>query len=854
MIPVSLRIKNFMSYGENLPPIDFTRFKVAVMVGENGNGKSAIWDAITWCLWNRARGVDAGGKGVDDLVRLGADEMEVEFTFLLEGHLYRVIRKRKKGSHSILEFHMLDGNAPKVLTCDRISDTQEKINKIIKLDYETFIRSSFIPQNKAGIFTEDSPNDRKKVLGEVLGLGIYDELEEKAKEYMNRYERELAEKRNEVIRISEEIAKKELYINEKIAFEEKLGLLNDKRKDIEEKIAQKNLLISNMEANINILKAYQEDLAKKESEHVELNKRIADISEKIGKMEKAIQNKGTIDLQYEKLLQLRAIRDELNKKAIEYYRLISEQGKCEALIKNKKEMKLDEINRIKQEISKRSTLISEMPQLEKNIIDFTNRLKVIDEIEKQRDELLSKKDLVNKRISEIQSELIFLEGRLKELSDKYRKLEKTGSQCPICDSELTDDKKKLLLDETQKEGRIIKNRVQELNNELINKKQEISEADKKIRQYEAEIKKRADILSEYHRAEARLQNISNIQKELEGLKEHLQKLEEEFSNDEYLKEEKNLLKDILQKIKELGYDKEEHEQINLEIQKLSEIEEKKKQLEEWENDLKVETKTLEDLKIRLKEKEEDIGRLRNSISNLLNSVKGFEIIKREYEELKRDLEDNSKAILELTSRIAVLEDNIKKLETLEREMSKIMQEIQDLEKELVYYKTLKEAFSKKGIQALIIENAIPELEDEANRILYKITDGKLNVRFVTQKGTKKGDIVETLDIIISDELGERKYEMYSGGEAFRINFAIRVALSKLLAKRAGAKLQTLVIDEGLGSQDDRGRERLMEVIKAIQDDFEKVILITHISELKDVFPARIEVTKTSNGSLVNVVT
>ena len=126
----------------------------------------------------------------------------------------------------------------------------------------------------------------------------------------------------------------------------------------------------------------------------------------------------------------------------------------------------------------------------------------------------------------------------------------------------------------------------------------------------------------------------------------------------------------------------------------------------------------------------------------------------------------------------------------------------------------------------------------------------MSFRFETQreyKSNKREDLRETLDMVISDSLGERDYEMFSGGEAFRVNFAIRLALSKVLARRAGARLQTLVIDEGFGSQDAEGRQRLIEAINLVQDDFAKILVITHLEELKDVFPTRIEVEKTPQG-------
>ncbi len=166
------------------------------------------------------------------------------------------------------------------------------------------------------------------------------------------------------------------------------------------------------------------------------------------------------------------------------------------------------------------------------------------------------------------------------------------------------------------------------------------------------------------------------------------------------------------------------------------------------------------------------------------------------------------------------------------------------------FKDLAQAFGKKGIQAMLIEMAIPEIETEANKLLARMTDNRMHVKMETQRETKKGDVMETLDINISDELGTRNYEMFSGGEAFRIDFAIRIALSKLLARRAGAPLPTLIIDEGFGTQDSTGIEKIKEAITSIQDDFEKILVITHIADFKDAFPMRIEVVKTPEGSTI----
>ena len=77
-------------------------------------------------------------------------------------------------------------------------------------------------------------------------------------------------------------------------------------------------------------------------------------------------------------------------------------------------------------------------------------------------------------------------------------------------------------------------------------------------------------------------------------------------------------------------------------------------------------------------------------------------------------------------------------------------------------------------------------------------------------------------------------------------------VSKLLARRSGAQLRTLIIDEGFGSQDGQGRDRLVEAIRGIENDFERVLVITHLQELKDVFPVRIDVVKTASGTQLAV--
>ena len=129
MIPVNLKLSNFTSYSENIPELDFSKFHLAAISGANGAGKSSILDAITWALWGWSR----SGDSADQLIRLGAEEMQVDFSFDLDGSEFTVKRKRTKkgGGTTALEFWSTKNN----LTEGTIKATQEKIISTLHLSF-----------------------------------------------------------------------------------------------------------------------------------------------------------------------------------------------------------------------------------------------------------------------------------------------------------------------------------------------------------------------------------------------------------------------------------------------------------------------------------------------------------------------------------------------------------------------------------------------------------------------------------------------------------------------------------------------------------------------------------------------
>jgi len=230
----------------------------------------------------------------------------------------------------------------------------------------------------------------------------------------------------------------------------------------------------------------------------------------------------------------------------------------------------------------------------------------------------------------------------------------------------------------------------------------------------------------------------------------------------------------------------------------------------------------------------------------------LEQLKIEYLVREREVMRLAQVLTNANQRLGGARQTLENLVNVRERLKAIDIELDEVRFTRGLYTQLQTAFSKKGVPAMMIETALPELEIEANRLLARMTDGRMHVALKTQRATQAGDTTETLDIDISDELGTRSYDLYSGGEAFRINFALRIALSKMLARRAGAQLRTLFIDEGFGTQDEDGRARLVEAINVVQDDFDLILVITHIDELRDSFPVHIVIEKTPNGSAISV--
>src|SRR4030043_23238 len=247
MIPTRLALKNFMCYRDNVPPLSFDSIHVACLCGDNGKGKSAIFDALTWALWGKS-----GARNDDDLIHLGQSEMEIELEFISSEQRYRVLRKhikkpsKTRAGQTILELQISNNGAFRPISGNSLVQTQQKIIEILNLDYDTFKNSAFLRQGHADEFSIKRPGERKEILANILGLSHYDELETKAKELAGDRRTEAAKFENTINEIGLQLEAKPKYDDDIRKTQNEISQLEEKRKieeaDISNLREQKNSL------------------------------------------------------------------------------------------------------------------------------------------------------------------------------------------------------------------------------------------------------------------------------------------------------------------------------------------------------------------------------------------------------------------------------------------------------------------------------------------------------------------------------------------------------------------------------------------------------------------------------------
>ena len=354
MIPVTLRLKNFMSYGEAAPVLDFELFHVACLSGRNGQGKSALLDAMTWALWGEARKSSGSHKPDDDLVRIGEREMQVEFVFDIEGERYRIVRSYRrsvsgKSSKPNLELHLLERGQGEYrpLTAASMRETQEQIDHVVGLDYDTFINSAFLLQGRSDEFTKKRPSERKEILARILNLSRYDRLYELAAGKDRDARKAIEQADLDIQRLTQALESEPEWKAQHAQVE---AQIRDERTHLDALRADEKGLterLADLEARAREAVGLRQALDTLYARVAQLEQDAQDLQTRIAQAENLIAQRDAIQHDHERYLALQKERDELDTKN-ELFRGIEKQiERCERELKDRKndlERQLDKLD------------------------------------------------------------------------------------------------------------------------------------------------------------------------------------------------------------------------------------------------------------------------------------------------------------------------------------------------------------------------------------------------------------------------------------------------------------------------------------------------------------------------------
>jgi exonuclease SbcC len=852
MIPVSIELAGFLSYRDPVE-IDFTGFDLACISGQNGAGKSSILDAMTWALFGRAR------KHDESVINLASETAQVAFIFKYESNLYRVVRTNPRGKTSAVEFHLHEGGngSWRPLTESSLRETDQKIADILRLDYETFINAAFFLQGDADQFTQHNPSERKRILSQILNLGIWEDFRKMTFQKRRDCESEITRVEGRASEIRSELSEED----------QRRWQLDVLEKDL----AESEKARTNMEQELIEMEQYHQSIADQAQITEDLDQQVEGKQLKLEKLrEKLIPRTKEQESFYEVMdaeVQIEkdfseweedkrnlAVLDQTAQKFLAEER---ERQKPLAEITSEKarlEQELENLEAEKAAVENSSTRITSMEEfleeLAAETVEVEEKIEVLEQKRKQLEQ-------AQQNLADARAENPILFEEMKKLEKRIQELDEAGGvDCPLCGQPMPKKERKELVSELKAQGKEMGDRYRENKQILSGAEDQVHSLKEEIKVFAAVNKKLRTLSTEQEKLNLEITRLTSQKEEwAKKGKKRLKEIQKHLEDKTFAPEAHKALAKIDKELKSIGYDPAEHDRTRKKVEEGKTCQAEMQELEKAKAALAPLERDIADITDAIKSERKELDELSQTLKGSIGMLEDLKTHSPDLKKAKKDLLSLKEQENILQREVGAAQQKVSVLKTQKERLDALDQELSSFREKIRLHKQLEEAFGKNGVPALLIEQALPMIELKANEILGRLSNGAMSIQFITQREYKdktRTDLKETLDIQIQDRAGIRDYEMFSGGESFRINFAIRLALSHVLAQRAGARLQTLVIDEGFGSQDEIGRQRLTEAITLVKDDYKKILVITHIDALKDTFSTQLVVEKTPTGSVVSV--
>lgn len=215
-------------------------------------------------------------------------------------------------------------------------------------------------------------------------------------------------------------------------------------------------------------------------------------------------------------------------------------------------------------------------------------------------------------------------------------------------------------------------------------------------------------------------------------------------------------------------------------------------------------------------------------------------------ELQATIKTINHDISAINVRIGSNEAKLEQHAARKKEAESIKADIKQKHDDSAVYDALTKACGRDGIPQLIVDSAMPHLQDIMFDMMSEI-DGKWTIRVATQRETGKGTIQERIDILVDDGEDERDISTYSGGEMNLLSTIIRIAFSILQAERSGKGLKVLVLDEAMYFADHEYSDAFMRMLKKLPKYFNQIFVISHSEFVLSSIQDKIFFARTTSG-------
>ncbi len=819
MRPLTLELKNFGSYQSEV--LSFDDFDIAVISGESGSGKSTIPDAIIWALYGRSERESVLSHAADEK----KDNVEVALQFELDGQIYEINRKR--GGKSDLTLYSIDEDGEKKnISAKGIKAVDAQIQELLGMDYQTFRLTAFVPQDGVTTFAGLGPAERKRFLEQFLDTSVWNKCIEKAKA-----EESVILCRKAVL--DSEIKKCAALLDEENSV---AGDVNDCRMKLEN--SEKDLLALSREIDAltaqkikdefegkNIRRIYDNCLLQSNSLRADINAISADLKTLKTDTENVSAPSRSLD-------EIRSDIDAMHEAERRYSRFLMRLKESELTEKQLTEQQTAAAEKAQSYAAALEKIQSDISILQTELETAKEKIGRLDSAESNRGKVLG-------RLSENEAMLRILKKDLAELDEREKSITGSEGKCPVCGSEMTEEHRTKLLLEIAVAKAENQTRTEAAFREQSGLKTDVLQLEAEIAKGKSEREKFVSLSGEIGQKESSAQQTQKM----------LSEILEEIVEKDYaarISSEKAARAKLEIAMNDCGYSE----------TKLNELRDEEKNAAEYEKYLRSEQKRKEEIKqleALLASKQKDAEQMNKALSEAENALDSFceTYAERDYQRKTDDLAQRKNRLVSdgnhMRGELAKLEARMNEvnaaktgLPVLQTELASQIQRLEDIRELIV-------AYGDKGIKALLIDQMLPSITKEANNILSLLSDGRFTLDMTTLKSNKKGDEVETLDILLYKDGIRDRYENLSGGEKFKVNFSLRIGLSKYLAEAADTRLDTLVVDEGFGSQDFQGRLNALRAIQSVSDRFGLILVITHFDDIRKAFDYEIETRKDVSG-------